>query len=164
MATHPSVLAWRIPGKGVSGGLPSMGWHRVGHDWRDLAAAAGTNLVFNSFPSQEANLQIIAGFNQTPSGHSPDHTLSMISPVPFKRRANSSPWHSWLKVMDISHHRPYSQLSIFFNPAITGILMLTRQPTFHLHVWALCSSPRPMTISGLLAGSRKDTCCFHARM
>ena len=36
----PSVLAWRIPGTGEPGGLPSMGSHRVGHDWSDLAAAA----------------------------------------------------------------------------------------------------------------------------
>ena len=41
MATHSSVLAWRIPGMGEPGGLPSMGSHRVGHDWSDLAAAAG---------------------------------------------------------------------------------------------------------------------------
>ena len=40
MATHSSVLAWRIPGTGEPGGLPSMGLHRVGHDWCDLAAAA----------------------------------------------------------------------------------------------------------------------------
>ena len=40
MATHSSVLAWRIPGTGEPGGLPSMGSHRVGDDWRDLAAAA----------------------------------------------------------------------------------------------------------------------------
>ena len=39
MATHSSVLAWRIPGMGEPGGLPSMGWHRVRHDWSDLAAA-----------------------------------------------------------------------------------------------------------------------------
>ena len=32
MATHSSVLAWRIPGKGEPGGLPSIGSHRVGHD------------------------------------------------------------------------------------------------------------------------------------
>ena len=32
MATHSSVLAWRIPGTGEPGGLPSMGPHRVGHD------------------------------------------------------------------------------------------------------------------------------------
>ena len=40
MATHSSVLAWRIPGMGEPSGLLSMGSHRVGHDWRDLAAAA----------------------------------------------------------------------------------------------------------------------------
>ena len=42
MATHFSVLAWRIPGTGELGGLPSMGSHRVGHDWSDLVAAAAT--------------------------------------------------------------------------------------------------------------------------
>ena len=39
MATHSSVLAWRILGAAEPGGLPSMGSHRVGHDWSDLAAA-----------------------------------------------------------------------------------------------------------------------------
>ena len=39
MATHSTVLARRIPGPGEPGGLPSMGLHRVGHDWSDLAAA-----------------------------------------------------------------------------------------------------------------------------
>ena len=40
IATHSSVLAWRIPGTGHPGGLPSMGLHRAGHDWRDLVVAA----------------------------------------------------------------------------------------------------------------------------
>ena len=39
MATHFSVLAWRIPGTWEPGGLPSRGSHRVGHDWSDLAVA-----------------------------------------------------------------------------------------------------------------------------
>ena len=43
MATHPSVLAWRIPGTGEPDGLPSMGSHRVGHDWSGLAAAAAAS-------------------------------------------------------------------------------------------------------------------------
>ena len=43
MATHSSVLAWRIPGTGEPGGLPLMGSHRVGHDWGDLAAAVSNN-------------------------------------------------------------------------------------------------------------------------
>ena len=40
MAIHSSVLAWRIPGTGEPGGLPCMGWHRVGHNWSNLAAPA----------------------------------------------------------------------------------------------------------------------------
>ena len=44
MATHSSVLAWRIPGMGE---LPSMGSHRVGHDWSDLAAAAAAWTDYN---------------------------------------------------------------------------------------------------------------------
>ena len=46
MATHSSVLAWRIPGTGEPGGLPSMGSHRVGHNWSDLAAAAAASVIF----------------------------------------------------------------------------------------------------------------------
>ena len=44
MATHSSILAWRIPGMVEPDGLPSMGSHRVGHDWSDLAAAAAPAL------------------------------------------------------------------------------------------------------------------------
>ena len=43
-ATHSSVLAWRIPGTGEPGGLPSIGSHRVGHDLSDLATT--TRLYF----------------------------------------------------------------------------------------------------------------------
>ena len=39
-APHSSALAWRIPGTGEPGGLPSTGSHRVGHGWGDSAAAA----------------------------------------------------------------------------------------------------------------------------
>ena len=49
MAPHSSTLAWRIPGMGEPGGLPSMGSHRVGHDWSDLAAAAIENHETLSF-------------------------------------------------------------------------------------------------------------------
>ena len=43
MATHSSVLAWRIPGTVEAGGLPSMGSHRVGHNGSDLGAAAAAS-------------------------------------------------------------------------------------------------------------------------
>ena len=45
MATHSSVLAWRIPETEEPGRRPSMGSHRVGHDWSDLAAAAAAGLT-----------------------------------------------------------------------------------------------------------------------
>ena len=48
MGTHSSVLAWRIPGTGEHGGLPSMGSHRVGHDRSDLAAAAAVASDYNN--------------------------------------------------------------------------------------------------------------------
>ena len=53
MATHSSVLAWRIPGTEEPGALPSLGSHRVGHNWSDLAVAAekdrGENLLLLFF-------------------------------------------------------------------------------------------------------------------
>ena len=51
MATHSSVLAWRISGMGQPGGLPSMRLHRVRHDRSDLAAAAA-ELVENDTANQ----------------------------------------------------------------------------------------------------------------
>ena len=52
MASHSSVLAWRIPGTGEPGGLPSLGSHRVGHDC-DLAAAAAKTLLEYGESSKE---------------------------------------------------------------------------------------------------------------
>ena len=45
MATSSSVLTWRIPGTEEPGGLLSMGSHRVGHDWSNLAAAAAAGYI-----------------------------------------------------------------------------------------------------------------------
>ena len=63
MATHSSVLAWRIPGTGEPGGLPSMGSRRVGHDWSDLAAAAshaskGMLKILQARPQQYVNYEL----------------------------------------------------------------------------------------------------------
>ena len=56
MATHSSILAWRIPGTEEPSGLPSLGSHRVGHGCSDLAAAAATytelSTIFNVFVPQ----------------------------------------------------------------------------------------------------------------
>ena len=55
MATHSSVLAWRIPGTAESGGLLSTGSHRVGHDWSDLAATTAAYSI-HRFSTSLANL------------------------------------------------------------------------------------------------------------
>ena len=49
MATHSSILAWRIPGTEEPSGLPSVVSHRVRHDWSDLAAAAAAAYIFCDF-------------------------------------------------------------------------------------------------------------------
>ena len=49
MATHSSVLAWRTPATAEPGGLLSMGSHRVGHNWSDLAAASGLNVSYHYY-------------------------------------------------------------------------------------------------------------------
>ena len=54
MATHSSVLAWRIAGTAEPGGQPSMGSHRIGHDWSHSAAAAAASIYLvniKGFPS-----------------------------------------------------------------------------------------------------------------
>ena len=53
MATHSSVLAGRIPGTGEPGGLPSMGSHRVGHNWSNLAAAAAALNLYMALGSMD---------------------------------------------------------------------------------------------------------------
>ena len=55
MATHSSVLAWRIPGTGEPGGLPSTGSHRVGHDWSDLPYLT---LPYLTLPYSHLNLNV----------------------------------------------------------------------------------------------------------
>ena len=60
MATHPSVLAWRIPGMGKPGGLPSMGLHRVRHDLSDLAAAAAASQFYLQFLKESPVFSIVA--------------------------------------------------------------------------------------------------------
>ena len=67
MASHSSVLAWRIPGTGELGGLPPLGSHRVEHDRRDLAAAAAVkdcsrSLVGNAGFSSFSNIGLLKSF------------------------------------------------------------------------------------------------------
>ena len=62
MTSHSSILAWRIPGTEETSGLLSLGSHRVGHDWSDLAAAASLfqlHLFLDCSLLLSAGLQVI---------------------------------------------------------------------------------------------------------
>ena len=84
MATHSSVLAWRIPGTGEPGELPSMGSHRVGHDWSDLAAAAAEYIMRNAgLKEAQAGIKI-AGRNTNNLRYADDTTLMAESEEKLK--------------------------------------------------------------------------------
>ena len=96
MATHSSVLAWRIPGTRTPGGLPSMGLHRVGHDWRDLAAAAAMIIKFFAgyclIRSEQSNWHV-HGLRAAPPGPSPVHGVLSVLRLPWdKMRRQPLSW------------------------------------------------------------------------
>ena len=78
MATHSSVLGWRIPGTGKPGGLPSMGSHRIRHNGSDLAAHTGMRPLGVSQVAQwvkdppamqeSRNTGLIPGMERSPGG------------------------------------------------------------------------------------------------
>ena len=79
MATHSSVLALRIPGMGEPDGLPSMGSHRVGHDWSDLAAAAA---AFQApLPMEFPRQEYWSGLPFPSPGDLPDPGIKPTSPA-----------------------------------------------------------------------------------
>ena len=107
MATHSSVLAWRIPGMGEPGGLLSVGSRRVRHDWSDLAAAAAVQLkILCIQPSEIQNPPLLeVSFSSVQFNHSvmsnylpphePQHTRPPCpSPIPgvHPNSRRLSPW------------------------------------------------------------------------
>ena len=103
MATHSSVLAWRIPGTGEPGGLPSMGSHKVGHNWSDLAAAAANAEVIKEAVS-------IPGLGKSPGGEHSNPLQDSCLENPKDRRAWQATVHRvaeiWTWVKQLSLHTP----------------------------------------------------------
>ena len=94
MATHSSVLAWRIPGMGEPGGLPSLGSHRVGHDWSDLAAAAACGYLFGIFSWGQQNITsglVYCDYISDPYVHTGQITTSVVSLSTREERS----WWDW---------------------------------------------------------------------
>ena len=104
MATHSSVLSWRIPRTGEPGGLPSLGSHRVGHDWSNLAAAEeeeekkkGYDKIFEeiiveNFPNMEKEIvnQVREAqkvpYRINPRRNTPRHILMKLTKTKHKER------------------------------------------------------------------------------
>ena len=105
MATHSSVLAWRIPGTGEPGGLPSVGSHGVGHNWSDLAAAAAgksegfpggasvKNLLANT--GDIRNMGLIPKSERSPGGGNGN-------PLQYSCLENAIRWAWWATVHRIA--------------------------------------------------------------
>ena len=106
MATHSSVLAWRIPGMEEPGGLPSMGSHRVGHAWSDLAAAAS---LYNCSPQSTHHvISLLSSPVIAPVFKSKDCSL-----IAFASKTISKYWVCFNKVCSGERANPRQPLSIF---------------------------------------------------
>ena len=144
MATHSSVLAWRIPGMGEPHGLPSMGSHRVRHDWSDLAAAAAGAiikllrvgfltlvnkivLVISIYPNMSYTV-----FHPSPKAHS------------IYRNCRSKKIKKILPHFLISKTQPLSLiLNILFQSVQFSVMSNSLRPHGLQHARLPCSSPTP---------------------
>ena len=99
MATHSSVLAWRIPGTEEPGGLPSMGLHRVGHDWSDLSSSCH----IKSLPAvQETQVKSLSQDDPLEKEMA-THSSILVWRIPWteepgglKSMGSHRVWHNWV--------------------------------------------------------------------
>ena len=100
MATHSSVLAWRIPGMGEPGGLPSMGSPSVRHGWSDLAAAAAAMLILVSQVAQWLGISLPSRRCQF---------SSWVGKIPWRRKWQSTPvFLPGKSLWTVAHRAPQS--------------------------------------------------------
>ena len=111
MATHSSVLAWRIPGMGEPAGLPSMGSHRVGHDWSDLAAAAAASLKWTLSQTTVCVCVCVLVSQLCLTLCDPVYCSLPGSSVPQILQARMLQWVTISFSGGSSHHRDQSQVS-----------------------------------------------------
>ena len=98
IATHSSVLAWRIPGTVEPGRLPSMGSHRIGYDWSDLAASAAA--------PYSGLLHLLTPLPSSPSVH----VASSLNSFPsfLKCHLSGVIWFLWLSYLKLNSSPPTS--------------------------------------------------------
>ena len=160
MAPHPSTRAWKIPWVEEPGGLPSMGSHRVGHDWSDLAAAAAATWSLNRrFYKQDIQMvkkhvkrcatSVITREMQLKS--TMRYHLTLVRMAFIKKSTNNKWWRAderpcfWCRLFSFTRpRRPPDFLSGFFAGSFLGCLKLC----------SACKSletfPRSLLISDLI--------------
>ena len=106
MATHSSVLAWRIPGMEEPGGLPSLGSHRAGHDGSDLAAAAAAVCLWASLVAQmgknlpamqETQIQPLGWEDPLEKGMATTHSSILARRIPWREEPGGLQSHEVAK-------------------------------------------------------------------
>ena len=111
MATHSSVLAWRIPGTAEPGGLPFVGSHRVRHDWSDLAAAAAASFFLELF----LHWSPVAYWAPTALGHSSLSVLYFYLFIQFMGSSRQEYWSGLPFPFPVDHI--LSELSTMTHPS-----------------------------------------------
>ena len=111
MAPHSSTLAWRIPQMEEPGGLPSMGSHRVRHDWSDLAAAAVVP-VLPVFTCCLDDLYLLHLFYSNPQ------VREGIGPVGKRWDWSGSCANSWLDCAGENHNRLGKLIKKIYKPRL----------------------------------------------
>ena len=123
MATRSSVLAWRIPGMGEPGGLPSTGSHKVRHDWSDLAAVAHCQ-------------QRVAESDLTPGSLTPgsiSHQGCILLPPPTVASAHPGPQKTWCSPIFLLNTFPNGLSGSVSCPGSRGMNPHTSKPTTKPH-------------------------------
>ena len=156
MATHSSVLAWRIPRTGEPGRLLSMGSHRVRHDWSDLAAAAAAEYIMRNSGLEEVQAGIkIAGRHINNLRYADDTTLMAEKWRRTKEPLNESErreWKSWLK----AQHSENEDNGIWSHH-----FMANRQ----WKQWQTLSFGAPKSLQMVIAAMKlKDSCSLEGRL
>ena len=139
MATHSSVFAWRIPGMGEPSGLPSMGSHRVGHDWSNLAAAVAAVSILG-FPDSSVGKEsackvgdpsLIPGSGRSPrGGHSNSLQYSCLeNPHGQKSLVGYIPWSC--KKLDMTEVTKHSTAQFQFCCINSAVFYFTNSPLFY---------------------------------
>ena len=168
MTTHSSVLAWRIPGTGKPCGLPSMGSHRVGHDWSDLAAAAAVPIPEGKSRTSEdkenchlvwcpllffftlhAVFQYRDPLTMLTLIHIQISLMALLSSMLGSQSISGSPWSRWAFIVTFSSHLLCSfavgEFSISFNRP--GMLKSIQLNLWRCKLWGQINSdlaPKPL--------------------